>query len=77
MAKQRKQAEKFDDLMADMDTSTAIPYTMTTCFKVNDLLNHPVFGLGKVIKCLSPNKIHVMFREGEKFLIGVLPQDIE
>lgn len=77
MDRRQKQTEKFDALMAGMDTSTAIPYTMTTCFKADDLLKHPAFGLGKVIKCLSPNKIHVMFREGEKFLIGVLPQEIE
>ncbi len=77
MSKRQKHADKFDDLIAGMDTSIAVPYTMTTCFKVNDLLNHPVFGLGKVIKCLSPNKIHVMFREEKKFLIGVLPQDVE
>lgn len=77
MSTRQKHADKFDDLIAGMDTSIAVPYTMTTCFKVNDLLNHPVFGLGKVIKCLSPNKIHVMFREGKKILIGVLPEDVE
>ncbi len=77
MKKQQKNEAKFDEMMANVNVDVAIPYTMTTCFQENDIVNHSKFGLGKVLSCISPNKVQILFRAEEKILIGVLNQGIE
>jgi len=46
----------------------AINYSMTTSFKVGDIMNHPTFGTGFVRTCISPGKIEVLFEDGLKKL---------
>ena len=76
MKKRQKNEARYDDIMTGLNAETAIPYSMTACFKANDLVDHPKFGLGKVVDFISPNKIQVVFREGEKILIGVPSQEL-
>jgi len=59
---------KWCDLQAGMDPAQAIPYEMTGKYRVQNLLLHPVFGLGIVQLVLPPNKVEVLFREGKKLL---------
>jgi len=77
MKKQLKKETRYDEIMTDLNPDVAVPYSMTACFKADDLIDHPKFGLGKVMDFISPNKIQVIFREGEKILIGVLNQEID
>jgi hypothetical protein len=72
MKKQEKLEAQFDEMMAAIDAADIVPYTMNTCFKTGDILDHPKFGPGKVLSCITPNKIQVQFREGEKILICLL-----
>lgn len=55
--------------LKDRNPSKALAYTMTTIFRKDDLVDHPVFGLGVITKTVRPNKIEVLFREGSKLLI--------
>ncbi len=72
MKKQQKIEAKFDEMMEELNTSSAIQYAMTTCFKVDDIVDHPKFGLGKVLSLISPNKMQVLFRESEKIMVCVI-----
>jgi hypothetical protein len=55
------------------DPASAIAYSMTATFRVNDLLNHPMFGLGLVTAAIKPDKVEVLFKEGSKLFICKLP----
>jgi hypothetical protein len=55
-------------LQSGMDAAQAIPYDMNGKYRVNDLLLHPVFGLGIVRLALPPNKVEVLFQGGKKLL---------
>ncbi|MFZ5764885.1 MAG: hypothetical protein ACOY4H_04725 [Thermodesulfobacteriota bacterium] len=62
-------AATFAEQLADRDFSTAKPYSMSGNFAVDDLIDHPTFGFGVVIKKIGPNKIEVLFREQTRILI--------
>jgi hypothetical protein len=51
--------------------SDAVPreYSMHEMYSHDDYLNHPIFGLGKVIDIMGRNKIQVVFKEGRKILV--------
>lgn len=44
-------------------------YSIKECFKTNDLVDHPKFGIGFVEKCIDQNKIEVIFQSEMKILI--------
>jgi hypothetical protein len=46
----------------------AITYNMNARFKVNDLVDHPTFGLGVVKQVIVPNKMQILFEDGIKLL---------
>jgi hypothetical protein len=51
-----------------MNPVQALPYDMNGTYRVKNLLQHPVFGLGVVQLLLPPNKMDVLFRDGKKRL---------
>ncbi|HKL48923.1 MAG TPA: hypothetical protein VJ882_04630 [Desulfuromonadales bacterium] len=53
-------------LRPDMNASRANDYCMTDKYKVNALINHPVFGLGLVQRLSGPRKVEVLFEDGMK-----------
>lgn len=59
--------EEWEGLRPAMEGVQATPYAMDGKYKVNHLIDHPVFGLG-VVKSVVPGKIEVLFREGKKLL---------
>ncbi|RNC68022.1 MAG: hypothetical protein ED859_11950 [Desulfuromonadales bacterium] len=54
--------------VAGRDPQEAIPYAMDASFRVGNLVNHPVFGLGLVTVVTKPNKVEILFRDGKKLL---------
>lgn len=50
------------------DPTQAAPYQMAGRYRVDDLVAHPVFGLGIVRSLSKPNKMEVLFEEGRKLL---------
>lgn len=47
----------------------AKPYMMTGEYAADDLIDHSAFGQGFVEEAVEPNKIRVVFENGEKVLI--------
>ncbi|MDX2478966.1 MAG: hypothetical protein QNK24_01365 [Desulfuromusa sp.] len=39
---------------------------MTDVYKLNALINHPVFGLGLVQRVIGSQKVEVLFEDGKK-----------
>ena len=76
MKKKISKAEsEYEELMAGVEQSDAVPYNMNASFGMGSLIDHKKFGLGKVVETITPNKIRVRFREGEKILICVLREE--
>ena len=44
-------------------------YQITDAYEVNDLIDHPKYALGVVVEVISPKKVKVAFRIGEKLLV--------
>jgi hypothetical protein len=61
------QAE-WEELSRSADLSAALRYEMGRGYRVNDLVQHPVFGLGVVKTTTKPNKMEVLFEGGVKLL---------
>jgi len=64
-----KSEKRFHEMIEGRDQRAAIPYAMNVAFQTDDLVDHPVFGIGLVVKTISPNKMEVVFKEASKILI--------
>ncbi|MEJ2200039.1 MAG: hypothetical protein P8X63_03350 [Desulfuromonadaceae bacterium] len=53
-------------LRPSMNSEKATDYSMTAAYKVQTLINHPVFGLGLVQRVVGPQKVEVLFEDGKK-----------
>lgn len=60
-------AAEWAALQSGLDPAQAIPYDMNGTYRVNNLLQHPQFGLG-IVQLVLPNKMDVLFQEGKKRL---------
>jgi Zn ribbon nucleic-acid-binding protein len=59
---------QWETLLDNADPTNAIPYSMQTLIKNGDLIQHPSFGLGRVISTTRPNKMEVFFQSGIKLM---------
>lgn len=62
-------SSEYQKILAKRDLTQIIPYSMTTSFKENDIVNHQSFGVGFVKRIIPLNKIEVLFSQGSKVLI--------
>ena len=62
-------ANEYATLLSGRDTSSARAYATQDRFAPNDLIAHPIFGLGVVMTLKDRTKIDVLFREGLKTLV--------
>lgn len=67
-AKTSKTEAEWEALLNESDPAAATPYNMQMPIKAEDLIQHPSFGLGRVISITRPNKMEVYFRSGVKLL---------
>ncbi len=58
----------WEDLMLGRDPNSARQYSIKDKYFENDLLNHPVFGIGIVKSVMEDYKIEVVFKNGIKVL---------
>lgn len=65
---QKALREAWATLQPGMDCTKAADYSMTGAFKVKSLVNHEVFGLGLVQRVSGPQKMVVLFADGEKVM---------
>ncbi len=66
--KTAKTETEWEELLKDLDPTTATPYSMQMSIESGDLIQHPSFGLGRVINVTRPNKMEVYFSSGVKLL---------
>jgi hypothetical protein len=60
---------EYDTLIAGRDLSRARAYRPASVFGANDVIDHPTFGLGVVVRVLADGKIEVGFPVGLKLLV--------
>jgi len=58
--------KEWESLQPKMDSSKAKTYSMTDSYKVNTLIDHPVFGLGMVQRIIGAQKVEILFEDGRK-----------
>ncbi len=56
------------ELSLDNKKGKAVTYSLQGVFKPEQIVNHPTFGLGKVVRLVPPNKVEILFQEGCKLL---------
>jgi len=66
---------EFDEMMKGEDEEAAIAYDMHSSFHRGVVVNHNSFGLGKVEEIITPDKMVVNFKEGQKILMCVVNTD--
>ena len=64
----QSERDEWASLRHNMRIDRAITYNMNAKFKVNDLIDHPSFGLGVVKQIIVPNKMQILFEDGIKLL---------
>lgn len=64
----KSEQDEWTALRPDMDSARARDYSMTESYKAKSLVNHPVFGLGLVQRQAGPQKMAVLFADGEKIM---------
>lgn len=60
--------EEWESLLSTMQREKAIAYDMNGKYRLNDLVEHTVFGVGIVKLLIRPNKMQVLFQGGKKLL---------
>jgi len=60
--------EELKSLLATLPRERTFAYEQTGAFRVNDLLEHPAFGLGVVRRIVDAGKMEVLFEAGRKLL---------
>jgi len=46
----------------------AVTYSLQGEYKLEQIINHSVFGLGQVTRLAPPNKVEILFQDGRKLL---------
>jgi hypothetical protein len=64
----RAEREEWESLRASMEGKPLLPYDMGGRYRVNDLVEHSVFGTGIVLRITGPSKMEVHFQSGKKLL---------
>ncbi len=67
-AKTNKTETEWGKLLEGLDPATAAHYSMQMVIESGELIQHPSFGLGRVINVTKPNKMEVYFSSGIKLL---------
>ena len=65
----KKPAQKWEDLIAQYDLSSAQDYSMKQNYEETAIIRHKSFGIGIVAKKVGQTKIEVKFELGDKLLI--------
>jgi len=58
----------WEALALNDQTGHAATYSFQGIYKLEEIVNHPLFGLGQVTRLVPPNKVEILFRDGRKLL---------
>lgn len=67
-AKTSRIEKEWGNLVNETDSAAATPYNTQMSITNGDLIQHPSFGLGRVINTIKPDKMEVVFSTGTKLL---------
>jgi len=67
-AKANADLKEWQSLQESADLGNAKTYAMDALFKVDDIVQHPTFGLGFVKVLCKPDKMEILFEDGRKLL---------
>ena len=74
VTKLQKGIDEFDEMIKELGDAPTKSYSTDSCYTNGEFLEHKVFGVGKVIKLITPDKMAVRFKDGQKILIcGPVP----
>lgn len=59
----------WETLNKEIDTKIAKPYTIDGAYEANQVVSHPLFGIGFVNTLLTPTKVEIVFEGGIKRLV--------
>ena len=62
-------SSEFDLISADKDLTQAVKYSIKMELQLNDIVEHPKFGVGVVTELREHQKAHIAFPEGGRVLI--------
>ena len=68
-AREKAPVVAFEDLLAGKDLAAAQPYSPKRTYSMNDVVDHPTFGLGFVSSIRGAGKVEVTFRSDVKLLV--------
>ncbi len=57
------------ECMGKLAAKPLMPYKISTCYKMNDVVDHKIFGKGFVSRVVDFEKIEVIFEQGVKLLV--------
>lgn len=60
--------QKWATLVASLESSSVVDYSMKGNYDENSLIKHPVFGVGVVTKCVNSSRAEVLFETGIKLM---------
>ena len=66
---QKTNYEEYISRLKGCDPSDAKKYSMKGNFEKDEVIDHPVFGMGIVLSIIQANKINILFKDGPKLLI--------
>ena len=66
--KKEDPARDFEKLSEEFKGKKQLPYTMEGSFKADDVIDHPTFGMGIVVKATS-QKMEVIFEDKPRILV--------
>jgi hypothetical protein len=59
----------FDEMLRGKNLAQAVKYTPRTTYALDQVIEHPAFGLGYVIEVKDGGKVQVVFRSDTKVLV--------
>lgn len=62
-------ALSFDEILRGKNLSLAVKYTPRTTFAIDQVMEHPTFGVGYVTEVKDGGKVEVVFRSDTKVLV--------
>ncbi|MFN7973246.1 MAG: hypothetical protein U0166_13025 [Acidobacteriota bacterium] len=59
----------WEEEVARADERKARSYSFTETYRIEEIIKHSKFGMGKVVEVVNPTKISVLFKEGRKMML--------
>lgn len=64
-----KEQRKWSRVMGKVEGTEPQAYNMSETYEEQNVIDHAKFGVGVITEVIDPNKISVLFEEGEKTLV--------